>query len=109
MASCSPVEAPEGTAARPTIPPSRRTSASTVGLPRESRISRPWTAMIFVDIIPPEKERKQDARLKTGATKATAGSFRFLDHGFGADHDDDAIFGNGIAGAVGFEIVARSE
>ena len=32
--------APEGTAARPICPLSRMTSASTVGLPRESRISR---------------------------------------------------------------------
>jgi hypothetical protein len=36
-----PVEAPEGTAARPNGAGSSRTSASTVGLPRESRISRP--------------------------------------------------------------------
>ncbi len=40
IASRDPVEAPEGTAARPMMPDSRRTSASTVGLPRESRISR---------------------------------------------------------------------
>ena len=36
----APVEAPEGTAARATVPSSRPTSTSTVGLPRESRISR---------------------------------------------------------------------
>ena len=35
-ASCSPVEAPEGTAARPIAPPRTPTSTSTVGLPRES-------------------------------------------------------------------------
>ena len=35
-----PVEAPEGTAARPRAPSARRTSASTVGFPRESSISR---------------------------------------------------------------------
>src|SRR5215210_7714493 len=46
MASCSPVLAPDGTAARPTAPPSRRTSTSTVGLPRESRIRRPYTCSI---------------------------------------------------------------
>src|ERR1700692_1378357 len=46
-ASCSPVEAPEGTAARPRAPFSRITSASTVGFPRESRISRPITRAIF--------------------------------------------------------------
>src|SRR5690606_35839858 len=40
MASCSPVEAPDGTAALPTVPSARITSTSTVGLPRESRISR---------------------------------------------------------------------
>jgi hypothetical protein len=36
-----PVDAPEGTAARPDAPESSVTSTSTVGLPRESRISRP--------------------------------------------------------------------
>src|SRR6187549_2879232 len=36
IASFSPVDAPEGTAARPFAPLSRITSASTVGLPRES-------------------------------------------------------------------------
>src|SRR5664279_3804861 len=41
MASREPVDAPEGTAARPMVPDSRRTSHSTVGLPRLSRISRP--------------------------------------------------------------------
>src|SRR5205823_3260815 len=39
-ASWAPVEAPEGTAARPVAPSSRLTSTSTVGLPRLSRISR---------------------------------------------------------------------
>src|SRR5215207_7457195 len=39
-ASKAPVEAPEGTAARPSDPSSKMTSTSTVGLPRESRISR---------------------------------------------------------------------
>src|SRR5262249_55068152 len=41
-----PVEAPLGTAARPTAPLSRPTSASNVGLPRESRISRARTVTI---------------------------------------------------------------
>src|SRR5512141_2180744 len=41
MASRLPVEAPEGTAARPMVPDSSSTSHSTVGLPRLSRISRP--------------------------------------------------------------------
>ena len=39
-ASRSPVEAPDGTIARPTAPPSVTTSHSTVGLPRESITSR---------------------------------------------------------------------
>mmetsp|Transcript_2940 Transcript_2940/g.7232 ORF Transcript_2940/g.7232 Transcript_2940/m.7232 type:complete len:270 (+) Transcript_2940:948-1757(+) len=44
-ASCTPVEAPEGTAARKE-PLWVNTSASTVGLPRESRIWRPTILMI---------------------------------------------------------------
>src|SRR5580700_9622164 len=44
-ASCSPVDAPLGTAARPR-PLCVCTSTSTVGLPRESRISRARTAVI---------------------------------------------------------------
>ena len=39
-ASCRPVEAPEGTLARVVVPSESRSSASTVGRPRESRISR---------------------------------------------------------------------
>src|SRR5690554_2389707 len=46
MASREPVDAPDGTAARPITPDSSKTSASTVGLPRESRISRAITSMI---------------------------------------------------------------
>src|SRR5574337_829336 len=41
MASREPVEAPEGTAARPITPDSSSTSHSTVGLPRLSSTSRP--------------------------------------------------------------------
>src|SRR4029077_4371212 len=47
-ASCSPVEAPLGTAARPAAPLDKVTSASIVGLPRLSRISRACTAMIVL-------------------------------------------------------------
>src|SRR3954468_18995706 len=56
MASKAPVEAPDGTAARPVLPSSRPTSTSTVGLPRESRISRATTTSMdgtsisFVDV-----------------------------------------------------------
>jgi hypothetical protein len=51
MASREPVDAPEGTAARPMTPDSSRTSASTVGLPRESRISRATTSTIALMMI----------------------------------------------------------
>src|SRR2546430_6594631 len=47
-ASCSPVEAPLGTAARPAAPLERVTSASMAGLPRLSRISRARTEMIVL-------------------------------------------------------------
>jgi hypothetical protein len=43
-----PVEAPDGTAARPSAPLSSVTSTSTVGLPRLSRISRAWMSAIAV-------------------------------------------------------------
>src|SRR5690606_34366209 len=43
-----PVDAPDGTAARPTEPSSSTTSTSTVGLPRLSSISRPTISMIAV-------------------------------------------------------------
>src|SRR5207244_12241888 len=46
-ASREPVDAPEGTAARPTAPPSRMQSTSIVGLPRESRISRANSSTIL--------------------------------------------------------------
>jgi hypothetical protein len=48
IASREPVEAPDGTAARPTWPDVSVTSASSVGLPRLSRISRAWTLLIVV-------------------------------------------------------------
>ncbi|CAB4600671.1 unannotated protein [freshwater metagenome] len=47
-ASCSPVDAPEGTMARPVAPVSSSTSTSTVGLPRESKTSRPRMLAIAV-------------------------------------------------------------
>ncbi|OAD24085.1 hypothetical protein THIOM_000065 [Candidatus Thiomargarita nelsonii] len=46
MASLEPVDAPEGTAARPLAPVIVVTSASTVGLPRESKISRACISII---------------------------------------------------------------
>ena len=45
-ASNSPVDAPLGAAPRATVPSASQTSASTVGLPRESMISRPTTFSI---------------------------------------------------------------
>ncbi len=44
IASNAPVDAPDGTAARLTVPSSSATSTSMVGFPRESRISRAPTA-----------------------------------------------------------------
>jgi hypothetical protein len=46
VASNSPVEAPDGTAARPVAPERSTSSTSTVGFPRESRIWRAWTVSI---------------------------------------------------------------
>ena len=45
-ASWTPVDAPEGTAARPVTPVSNVISASTVGFPLESRICLPLTLAI---------------------------------------------------------------
>ena len=47
-ASCSPVEAPLGTAARPNAPDTVFTSTSMVGLPLESRISLAWISTICI-------------------------------------------------------------
>ena len=49
-ASCSPVEAPEGTEAETQSNPSSLTMTRTVGLPRESRISNAFTASMLVDM-----------------------------------------------------------
>src|SRR5206468_4824134 len=48
-----PVEAPDGTAARPMVPLSSSTSHSTVGLPRLSRISRPTMSTIALILVGP--------------------------------------------------------
>src|SRR3546814_600132 len=47
-ASNWPVDAPEGTMARPVAPEARNTSTSTVGLPRESRTWRPSTCSMLL-------------------------------------------------------------
>src|SRR6266540_2080154 len=67
--SCAPVEAPDGTAARPTLLSARRTSTSTVGLPRESRISRARTASISLigsPIVWPNVDSRLDFTLAFG-------------------------------------------
>jgi len=51
-ASRLPVDAPEGTAALALWPDSSVTSTSTVGLPRESRISRPKTEAMLLMMAP---------------------------------------------------------
>ena len=50
-ASFSPVDAPEGTDASALMPESRVTCAATVGVPRESRISRAYIPLIFIFLI----------------------------------------------------------
>src|SRR6266850_6885997 len=57
IASFSPVEAPDGTAARPRAPLSSVTSASIVGFPRESRICRPLISRIAL-MLPPQAAEK---------------------------------------------------
>src|SRR5574338_174936 len=69
MASREPVEAPEGTAARPITPDSSRTSASTVGLPRESRISRATTSTIaLISILSKKPTKLEDAANRPSST-----------------------------------------
>src|SRR5207245_6978833 len=59
IASFSPVEAPDGTAARPRAPLSSVTSASIVGFPRESRICRPLISRIALMLPPQAAEKDQ--------------------------------------------------
>src|ERR1700690_1074445 len=73
MASCSPVEAPEGTAARPKWPEARRTSTSTVGLPRESTISRAVMEGMVVFMF---FEQKSPAGPPAGGGGGVRGEFR---------------------------------
>src|SRR3990172_6237904 len=57
IASFSPVEAPDGTAARPQAPLSSVISASIVGFPRESKICRPLISRIAL-MLPPQAAEK---------------------------------------------------
>ena len=58
-ASCSPVEAPDGTAARPRAPDSSRRRPRRVGFPRESRSWRAWTWAIAVMRATPSRARSR--------------------------------------------------
>src|SRR4051794_5204328 len=66
-ASKAPVEAPLGTAARAMVPSSRATSTSTVGFPRESRISRAPTASMLGTGASLTSPRRSDRRSGPGA------------------------------------------
>ena len=61
-ASRLPVDAPDGAAARPITPDSKYTSASTVGFPRESKISRPIMRLIFAMFFPQQLNGVQRER-----------------------------------------------
>src|SRR5688500_11687888 len=102
-ASRSPVDAPDGTPARPNAPPSSVTSTSTVGLPRESRISRPRTSAIFI-------------QLSSISLFSPAVSFRLELQRVHGDlrhewfvawrHDDHPTFRHDVAAAIFFRVVA---
>src|SRR5215831_13121397 len=110
-ASRSPVDAPEGTAARPNAPPSSVTSTSTVGLPRESRISRACTWVIFTVV-----SLREGASSSSGAAAAPVG-IRFVAQGVFAQRsnqwfvirrdDDDARVGDGVPASIFVEVVAN--
>ena len=74
VASNSPVEAPEGTAARPRAPESSATSTSTVGLPRESRIWRAWMRSIAPIAEAREASGSASRRRSAAARRASSGS-----------------------------------
>src|SRR6266581_9157826 len=61
-ASCRPVEAPDGTEATPLCPLSSLTTTRSVGLPRESRISKASTVLIakLMALIPENRWKLTD-------------------------------------------------
>src|SRR6056297_340798 len=63
IASYSPVDAPEGAAARPKPPESVSTSASTVGFPRESSTRRSEIELICVIVLLSFDRKRQHARV----------------------------------------------
>ena len=104
QASCSPVDAPLGTAARPRAPPASSTSASTVGLPRESMIWRavmavmrvsdialgslvmtprtlsrgPWQAdFLFANVVRLARAREGDAPFRAEVRRSVKGTIRY--------------------------------
>src|SRR4051812_47660401 len=105
-ASRSPVDAPDGTAARPNAPLSSVMSTSTVGLPRESRISRACTLVIFTTM-------SLDGWRSLVAAPV---GVRFEAQGFFAERaderlvigrdDDDAGVRHGVAAAIFREVVS---
>src|SRR5262249_478724 len=114
-ASREPVDAPEGTAARPNPPPVTVPSTSTVGLPRESRISRPTTRLICTK--KPLKKRRQATGfrlqvLQELARRVVSSCVPFALDGEGAFcdggderivircHDNDAAIGDRVALAI---------
>src|SRR5882724_10539314 len=101
MASLEPVDAPDGTAARPETPDSSTTSASIVGLPRESRISRATTSTIALILIAPRRSYHLSGN--------AIGPFIVADHPIA----DFAQFLDGVLmrrmGAVRIEIGASGE
>src|SRR5437773_4863174 len=72
IASFSPVEAPDGTAARPRAPLSSVTSASIVGFPRESRICRPLISRIALMLPLQAAEKDQHSTRPTPAAISPA-------------------------------------
>jgi hypothetical protein len=78
MASRLPVDAPEGTAARPMVPDSSKTSHSTVGLPRESRISRPTISTIALINVFQNKKSKIKNQKSTKSQTPSAITMRMM-------------------------------
>src|SRR5664280_1159848 len=78
-ASLAPVEAPDGTAARPTEPSTSTTSTSIVGLLRESRI---WRASIrsIVVIATPVRRRSRRVSHTRKCRQPSAGDGPALTH-----------------------------
>src|SRR5205814_4872397 len=127
-ASRSPVDAPDGTAARPATA-STLSSTSTVGFPRESRISRPCTRVIFKRPPPMKCNHEISKTRKTGllffvfswlrvcrsSPRTPSIGLRFELERVLAQrsderlivwcHDDDAGVGDGVAPAIFFHVV----